>query len=210
VLQNKGGDNRAVAASGSFAFSTNLADGAAYSVTVLTQPAFQNCTVSNGSGTVAAASVTNVAVTCTTPSVTLGGSVSGLVGLAGLVLQNNGGSDLAVAVNGSFSFGTMPSGSAYSVTVLSPNFSRDNCAVGNGSGLVPKDNVSNITVSCIAPYAGYEIVSSIATRAQSVQWEQFPRFVPAQRAFLLVATDRRTAARCGGFSGAGPLMQVEH
>ena len=41
-----------------------MASGAAYSVTVKTNPSGQACTVSTGSGTVGSANVTNVAVSC--------------------------------------------------------------------------------------------------------------------------------------------------
>ena len=64
VLLNNGGDALAVNANGSFTFATPLATGAAYSVTVGTQPVGQVCTVANGSGTVASAHVANVAVSC--------------------------------------------------------------------------------------------------------------------------------------------------
>ena len=72
VLQDNGGDNLSVSANGSFTFATALAGGAAYSVTVKTNPAGQSCTVANGSGTVGSANVTNVAVTCTTNTGTSG------------------------------------------------------------------------------------------------------------------------------------------
>src|SRR5690606_22434484 len=65
VLRNNGGDDLPVAASGSFVFSTALADGTGYLVTVATQPSEQNCEVGQGSGTIAAANVSNVSVTCT-------------------------------------------------------------------------------------------------------------------------------------------------
>jgi 4-hydroxy-2-oxoheptanedioate aldolase len=54
VLRNNGGNNLAVAANGSFAFSTLLASGAAYNVTVFTQPSTpsQTCTVTNPTGTI--------------------------------------------------------------------------------------------------------------------------------------------------------------
>ncbi len=64
VLQNNGANNLSVTANGGFSFSTHLAQGAAYAVTVLTQPSGQTCTVSSGSGTVGAADVTNVQVSC--------------------------------------------------------------------------------------------------------------------------------------------------
>jgi hypothetical protein len=64
VLQDNGGDSLSVAATGPFTFATKLAGGAAYAVTVLTQPAGQTCAVTGGTGTVGAANVTNVGVTC--------------------------------------------------------------------------------------------------------------------------------------------------
>ena len=64
VLQDNGGDNLSVTANGSFTFATSLASGAAYSVTVKTNPSGQTCTVTSGSGTVGTANVTNVAVSC--------------------------------------------------------------------------------------------------------------------------------------------------
>jgi Kelch motif len=48
-----------------FTFSTPIASGGAYSVTVLTQPSGQSCTATqNGNGTVTNANITNVVVTC--------------------------------------------------------------------------------------------------------------------------------------------------
>ena len=64
VLQDNGGDDLSVGASGAFTFGTGLAAGSAYSVTVKTNPAGQTCSVANGSGTVGSANITNVAVTC--------------------------------------------------------------------------------------------------------------------------------------------------
>ncbi|MCP4968724.1 MAG: VCBS repeat-containing protein, partial [bacterium] len=64
VLQNNGGDDLTLTADGAFTFATALADGSAYDVTVLTQPAGQICTITTGSGTLAGADVTNVAANC--------------------------------------------------------------------------------------------------------------------------------------------------
>jgi hypothetical protein len=43
---------------------TELEDGVAYAITVLAQPAGQTCSVTNGSGTIATADVTDVSVAC--------------------------------------------------------------------------------------------------------------------------------------------------
>jgi 6-phosphogluconolactonase (cycloisomerase 2 family) len=56
--------NRTVTADGSFTLATRLVAGAAYAVTVATQPTGQTCSVDSGTGTIGAASVSNVAVTC--------------------------------------------------------------------------------------------------------------------------------------------------
>ncbi len=69
-LQNNGGNDLTITADGTFTFSTALADGSGYSVAVKTQPDGQTCTVSNGSGTISGANVTNVAVTCSVDTYT--------------------------------------------------------------------------------------------------------------------------------------------
>ncbi len=77
VLQDNGADTLSVSANGSFAFGTQLAGGAAYAVTVQANPSGQTCTVSNGSGTVGSANVTNVAVSCAAASGGGGGGGAG-------------------------------------------------------------------------------------------------------------------------------------
>jgi hypothetical protein len=152
VLQNSGGDNLSVSTSGAFTFATPVASGGAYAVTVLTQPGSptQTCTVTNGSGTVASANVTNVAITCASAAYTVGGTVSGLVG-TGLVLRNNGGNDLTVSASGAFTFGApVASGGAYAVTVLTqPTSPAQTCTVTNGSGTVASANVTSVVVTCV-------------------------------------------------------------
>jgi hypothetical protein len=64
TLQNNGGDDLTVSVGGTFTFPTRLVNGAAYEVTVLTQPAGQTCSVSNGTGVISGTNVTNVAVSC--------------------------------------------------------------------------------------------------------------------------------------------------
>ncbi len=152
VLQNNGGNNLTVAANGAFTFTSRVASGGAYVVTVLTQPSSpaQTCSVTSGSGTVANANVTGVSVTCVTRTFTIGGTVSGLAG-SGLVLQNNGGNNLAVAASGSFTFTTpVASGAAYAVTVLTqPGSPAQTCGVSAGTGTVGGANVTNVVVTCV-------------------------------------------------------------
>ena len=69
------------------------------------------------------------------PKVTIGGTVAGLAG-SGLVLQNNGGDDLAVSANGTFSFKTsVDAGSAYNITVFAqPATPSQSCSIANAAG----------------------------------------------------------------------------
>ena len=152
VLQNNLGDDLTIAADGGFTFATPLVDGSSYSVSVLSQPTdlSQTCTVANASGSIAGADVTNVEVSCVTNQFTIGGTVSGLNG-TGLVLQNNGGDDLAIAADGGFTFATpLDDGSSYSVTVLTqPTGLIQTCTVSNGGGTLAGNNVNNIAVDCV-------------------------------------------------------------
>ena len=149
VLRDNGGDDLTVSANGPFSFATKLASGAAYNVTVKTNPSGQSCSVANGSGTIAAADVTNVAVSCAaSPTYSVGGTISGLSGT--VVLRDNGGDDLTVSANGPFSFATkLASGAAYNVTVKT-NPSGQSCSVANGSGTIAAADVTNVAVSCAA------------------------------------------------------------
>lgn len=78
----------------------------------------------------------------------IGGTVSGLSG-TGLILQDNGGDNLSISSNGSFSFSAaVASGSAYAVTVYSePANPAQVCTVTNGSGMAMA-NVTNVGVTC--------------------------------------------------------------
>ncbi|MGH8199645.1 MAG: beta-propeller fold lactonase family protein [Steroidobacteraceae bacterium] len=148
VLQDNGGDNLSVTANGTFTFATKVNSGGAYSVTVMTQPSGQTCTVTSGSGT-ASANVTSVAVSCTSGSanVTIGGTVTGLTA-TGLVLQDNGGDNLSVSTNGPFTFATaLASGAAYAVTVLTQPTGQT-CTVTTGTGTTGSANVTDVAVAC--------------------------------------------------------------
>ncbi len=150
VLQNNGGDDKTITASGPFTFATGLATGATYSVTVKTQPANQTCVVSTGTGTVSSANVTDVVVACTTndgvTTYTIGGTVSGLTGT--LVLQNNSGDNKTISADGAFTFTTpVADGGNYHVTVKTQPTGQT-CSVTNESGTVSGANVTNVAVTC--------------------------------------------------------------
>jgi sugar lactone lactonase YvrE len=145
VLQANNGDNLTVAADGTFTFATKVAYGNPYSITVLTQPTGQTCSVSSGAGTVSSSNVGNVAVVCSVNAYTVGGTVSGLSGY--MVLQDNNGDNL-IAVNGVFTFANKVAyGSPYSVTVLTRPATQ-NCSVASGTGTMGAASVANVVVTC--------------------------------------------------------------
>jgi hypothetical protein len=150
VLTNNGGDALTIAKAGTFAFATKLADGAPYAVAVKTQPQnpAQQCAVTNGTGTVGAANVTAVTVTCTTPSFTISGTLAGLGTGAQIVLRDNGGDDVVVKANGAFQFATkVAAGKPYAVTVAMQPTGQA-CTVAGGTGTVVSGDVSSILVNC--------------------------------------------------------------
>jgi hypothetical protein len=151
VLQNNAGNDLPITGNGSFAFSTPIASGGAFSVTVKAQPTapVQICAVSQASGTVASGNVTTVAVTCATDSYAVGGTVTGLTG-GGLVLQNNLGDNLSVTADGTFTFGAkVPSGAMYGVTVLTqPSSPAQTCAVAHGSGHLTDAAITDVAITC--------------------------------------------------------------
>jgi hypothetical protein len=69
-LQDNSADNLTVLASSAFTFPTSVPKGGTYSVTVLTQPPGQTCTVSAGSGTTTA-NTASIAVNCSNNGGTL-------------------------------------------------------------------------------------------------------------------------------------------
>ncbi len=141
TLQNNSGDNLTVSSNTSFSFTTKVASGATYLVTVLTQPTGQTCTPNLNSGVVSG-NVTDVSIICSYTVYTVSGNVSGLSGT--IVLQNNSGSDQTLTSDGSFSF-RVASSAKYNVRVKTqPN---GKCTVSNGSGTASAD-VDNVSVGC--------------------------------------------------------------
>jgi N-acetylneuraminic acid mutarotase len=118
-----------------------------YAVTVVTQAAGVSCAVNGGAGTMPAAPVTAIVVSCSDQPYTLGGTVSGL-SRAGLVMAN--GLDQLTLASGASAF-TMPAtvdfGSPYTVSVVTQP-SGMTCTVSAGAGTMPAANVTTLSVIC--------------------------------------------------------------
>ncbi len=164
-LRNNGGDDLSVTAgSTSYTFTTSVASGGSYNVTVLTNPGTptQVCTIANASGGSLSANVTNANVTCVN-AYTISGTITGDVTVAtasiGPTLQNNLGDNLfipvlpASGVPASFTFSTpVISGGTYSVTQLSrASAPVQDCVVTSGSGTGVVANITTVAVACTKP-----------------------------------------------------------
>lgn len=148
TLLNNGLDPLTVTANGPFVFADSLLSAASYAVTVMTQPVGQDCTVSNGSGTLDAegTSIDGVVVSCATTA-SLTGTLSGLVGGTAVTLRN-GNVPLALTANGPFAFpGIVSDGTPYNVEVLTQP-AGTNCTVANASGSFVANVATNIGVTC--------------------------------------------------------------
>ena len=64
VLRNNNTNELTLTVNGTFSFSTKLTHNSTYSVTILTQPTGQNCSLTNASGIINSSNVTNIEITC--------------------------------------------------------------------------------------------------------------------------------------------------
>ena len=149
---------------GPFTFALPTRSGSPYAVTVVTQPANpgQICTVTNGSGTVANANITNVAVDCVTPP-----AVSGLdasFGSAGKVTTPATGSGNAVAVQSDGKVVT--AGSAFTLTRHNADGSPDT-GFGTGGKVTTSFGAGSGTANDVAIQSDGKIVVAGSTRARA-------------------------------------------
>jgi len=165
VLSNNGGNNLPLFANGSFSFTKPVTSGATYDVTIWAEPSspVQFCTVSNGKGT-ASANVSNVQVTCTTPSeqvlASFGQQADDQEPIGGLIFDDLG-NLYGVTSGGHSGYGTVyrltSSNGQWTHTVLYTFCQLVSCADGRGplAGLI-RDAAGNLygTTSLGGAYGG--------------------------------------------------------
>lgn len=182
---NNGAQTLPVSANGSFAFPAALANGSAYAVGVATLPGApaQSCSVSNGSGTVAGANVTNVSVVCSTSSPSY------------VVMPS-------AAANGSISPAaaqTVASGATVTFTVTPNNGYRasvgGSCG-GSLSGVIYTTNAVTADCSVIASFAPIALVSTTTTLTAT------PNPIQVGQPLTLIATVTTNAVTNGLFKRA--------
>ena len=148
TLQNNGGDNVVMTANGTFTFPTQLPSLGAFSVTVLSQPTDQFCTVTRPTGVIPTdglkANITTIA--CAANS--LGVTVTGLAAGKSLTLANASTTN-TVSANGLTTFsGILAGATAYAVTVTTQPVGQV-CTLTNATGTVTSGAQSLVSLSCI-------------------------------------------------------------
>lgn len=225
TLQNNGTNGTPLSADGSFTFSTPIAEGSTYNVTVQTQPVAQTCTVNNGSGTMGGADVTNVSVNCVTNSTTLTASLTGTIsvnGSAGSITVTNTGAYAAYNVSAMLPGGwsgvtqdasncavVAPSGGTCTLT-----FTSTTPYVAQGNIVVTGDNITAPPTIALAfsmdgylvfsvPTASTALVLASSDVSSSQAWS--PTFDD-----IAGITDTSTAPPCNGATdGACDTAQIE-
>jgi hypothetical protein len=159
VLQRNAANDVTVTANGTVTLGTGLSSGAAYTITVLTQPGnpAQTCAVANGTGTLTA-NVSNVTVTCTNIPLALSSSTP----------ANN-----ATGVSRTVSPVLTFSRTLDAATVIPANITLTSAAGGQTILLNPAGATATVTVAGeLLPATEYTLVASAAVRGAAA--EQLP------------------------------------
>ncbi len=148
----------------SFTFTTLLSNGASYSVTKGTNPVGLVCLLSNASGTITGANVTNVQLSCQPATYTVGGTIAGLSSTGLVLALTSNGSPASQTYNAASGATTWnfaagyATGATYSVTIQTQPTGQV-CELYNGAslatgtppavtGTVAAINISNVNVTC--------------------------------------------------------------
>ena len=201
----------AVASNGTHNFS-GIASGTNYNVTILQQPLYQVCTVSNGSGTLNADA--SVSISCD-GTVTIGGKVYGLNG--SITLQNNAANDLSVSSSGDFVFAdNFSMGSSYLVTISSQPSSGQTCTPNNNSGRAT-DNITSVEIICsqtlrsisgsISDLTGTLVLQNNYGGDQTFTSNDNFTFYVADNSSYNVTVKSQPAGKCNVSNGTGPATE---
>jgi hypothetical protein len=198
VLEDNGGNSLTVSANGPFTFSTQLSSGTAYAVTVATQPGkpAQSCSVTNGTGTVAQANVTNVTVTCVSAATTAQGTptgqpVSQSIGPAGGSITS---ADNRLTV-------TVPPGAVASATTLSIQAITNQTPGGVGSAyrLGPEGTTFLTPVSISFQYGSADLAGTVADDLM-IAFQDAQAYWEAQSSATLDTTHQTLTVQSSHFS----------
>jgi len=155
VVQDNQSDQLTFTTNNTQTFTKAYANGTSYSVSIVTQPTGQTCTLSgNASGTISAN--TTVTATCIS-NFTISVAVTGLSGT--LVVQDDKLDGLTFTTNNTQTFAsTYASGSSYTVSVQTQPSGQTCTLSSNATGTI----TSNITVTATCANSGNNLTVSVA------------------------------------------------
>jgi len=163
-LQNNSTDTLTLTANGNFTFATALNSGSSYGVSVLTQPASQTCSVSNGSG-ILASNIPNVAVTCVNNPVTT--PPSALTYSANTYTFTNG---TTITTSTPTVTGTITSCTVTPALPTGLSLNATTCAISG----TPTVNQSATTYTITASNSGGSTTANITIQVIAVQSNSYP------------------------------------
>lgn len=161
-LSLNGAQTLPITADGPFEFGAFLLPQSAYAVTIASQPAGHECTVAQGSGTMPAARVSDVAVSCRPSTGRLAYAVTGMshpdslsLLLTGAGMSPSTREVRAISGNGSGQFDSLlNAGSGYQVGFQQAP-SRHECSLAQASGTFDAQAPGTVRVNC--SFLGYQI-----------------------------------------------------
>ncbi len=149
-LETNSGRTATFSTNGTQTLIASVPQGATYSLRVSAQPSGQTCSITNASGTVAAASIANVAVTCANNTVSVSGNISGLRGDRSFTISEaNSGQTASFSTNGTQTlFAAVPRGATLSLST-SAQSEGHTCTIDQmASSMTVDGNIIGVVVEC--------------------------------------------------------------
>lgn len=140
------GGNSYTISAGSTSFNTGSWDsGTSYTLSVLSNPSYQSCTVTNGSGSVANGDITNISVSCSYLSYAVQATIGGLVNTDQVTVIDGTHGTVYAGIGSNVTLYNLEHLSTYSLAVSANGYS---CTISNPTGTVFGANVTNIGINC--------------------------------------------------------------
>lgn len=159
VLALQNGELLTLADNLTYSFDSAFPDATAFEVTVQTQPLHQTCTLTNAAGTIAAADIINVDLSCVdNPRYLIQGMATGIAGNTQISL--NGQETLTLTTSGTFAFETtLFEGTAFSLNLVSsaPGYT---CTLTPANDVIGAADFTTVALDC-APLPTFTVGGSV-------------------------------------------------
>jgi hypothetical protein len=149
-LETNSGRTATFSTNGTQTLIASVPQGATYSLRVSAQPSGQTCSITNANGTVAAASITNVAVTCANNTVSVSGTITGLtMDRSFTILESNSGQTASFSTNGLQTlFAAVPRGATLSLSISAQSEGHACTIEQMASSMTVDGNIIGVVVEC--------------------------------------------------------------